>query len=256
MPLSLAASRFGPAAALGPKARFPMSFSMAFQPIVDVDRGEAFAYEALVRGPSGEGAGHVLAALTPGNQADFDARCRACAIETAERLGLQAALSINILPATVATPGADVEQTAAAAAAAGLPHERIILELTEHEQVDVPLLGRIVEAHRRHGFRTAIDDFGAGHSGLSMLAAFRPDIVKLDMSLVRGLDADRAKRIIVAAVARMCEDLEVELVAEGIETVEEYRALADLGVRLMQGYLLAKPVFEALPPPALIGLAA
>lgn len=230
-----------------------MSFSMAFQPIVDIDRGEAYAYEALVRGVGGEGAGHVLGALTHDNQADFDVRCRSCAIETAGRLGLRSSLSINILPATVAAPGADVDHTAAAAAAAGLPHDRIILELTEHERMDVAFLGRMVEAHRAHGFRTAIDDFGAGHSGLSMLACFRPDIVKLDMSLVRGLDADPAKRIIVAAVVRMAEDLGVELVAEGIETVEEYGVLADLGVRLMQGYLLAKPVFEALPMPAIVG---
>ena len=139
----------------------------------------------------------------------------------------------------------------AAAEKLAFPADRIILEFTEGEEIgDHAHLARMVAAYRKLGFRTAIDDFGAGYSGLTLLAKFQPDIIKLDMELVRGVDADRVRRTIVASIQRMCEDLGITLVAEGIETAQEYRALRDLGVDLLQGYLFAKPAVEALPSPA------
>jgi EAL domain-containing protein (putative c-di-GMP-specific phosphodiesterase class I) len=84
---------------------------------------------------------------------------------------------------------------------------------------------------------------------LRLLAEFQPDFVKIDMDLVRGVDRDRARRAIVANVLRMMRDLEIEVVCEGVETVDEYQCLRDLGVRLMQGYLFAKPAFAALAAP-------
>ena len=97
------------------------------------------------------------------------------------------------------------------------------------------------------GFKTAMDDFGAGYAGLGLLSKFQPDIVKLDMALLRDIDTDRAKRTIVQHTLSMFRDLNIEPVCEGIETVGEYDALRDLGVSLMQGYLLAKPAIAALP---------
>jgi predicted signal transduction protein with EAL and GGDEF domain len=96
-----------------------------------------------------------------------------------------------------------------------------------------------------------LDDFGAGHAGLNLLARFQPDIIKLDMDLVRDLDASLPKRIIIDAVVKMCADLGVRVIAEGIETQDELDALRTLGVRYIQGYLFAKPAFEALPAVAL-----
>jgi len=238
----------------GSASGFPIPFTMAFQPIVDAGAGAPFAYEALVRGQAGEGAAPILAAVTPDNRDDFDRGCRTCAMQLAARLGLMksdAALSINMLPQTTSDPESRIEQSIEAAETAGVPAGRIIFELTEHERVDVRQLQRIIETHRRHGFRTAIDDFGAGHSGLSLLAAFQPDIVKLDMALVRGIDQSRVRRVIVSAVARMCADLDIVLVAEGIETAQECAALQDLGVTLMQGYFFARPAVEAFPDPVL-----
>jgi EAL domain-containing protein (putative c-di-GMP-specific phosphodiesterase class I) len=97
------------------------------------------------------------------------------------------------------------------------------------------------------GFGTAIDDFGAGHAGLGLLARFQPDTVKLDMELVRGLDESLAKRIIVGGIVGMCSKMEIRLVAEGVETQGELDALRALGVRYAQGYLFARPGFEHLP---------
>ncbi len=100
------------------------------------------------------------------------------------------------------------------------------------------------------GFRTAIDDFGAGYAGLNLLAAFQPDLVKLDMALVRGIDADRARRTIVDHVVRMCVELGIAVVGEGVETRDEAAALRDLGIDLQQGYLYARPQLGMLPEPS------
>ena len=87
----------------------------------------------------------------------------------------------------------------------------------------------------------------AGHAGLNLLARFQPDIIKIDMELVRGLDESLPKRIIIAGIVRMCAELGITVIAEGIETEGELAALRQIGVRYIQGYLLARPAFEALP---------
>ena len=108
-------------------------------------------------------------------------------------------------------------------------------------------LKSIFTEYRRQGFRTAIDDFGAGYSGLNLLAEFQPDILKLDMALVRNLHQDPVREAIVKGVLGVCETLGIEVIAEGIEHPEELRRLRELGVYLFQGYLLARPAFEAVP---------
>lgn len=234
-------------------AGFELPITMAFQPIVDASTGAVFAHEALVRGANGEGALSVLAQVSDTNRYAFDQQCRVTAIELAAQLKMAdqgANLSINFLPNAVADAGACTRLAKATADALKLPTNRIIFEFTEGEPVDNPEhLGRIIAAYRDAGFRTAIDDFGAGYSGLTLLAKFQPDIVKLDMELVRGIDSDRVRRSIVASIRRMCDELGIVLVAEGIETLGEYAILRDLGVSLLQGFLFAKPQTEALPIP-------
>jgi len=109
-------------------------------------------------------------------------------------------------------------------------------------------LRTILEVYKRQGFQTAIDDFGAGYAGLNLLAEFQPDIIKLDMALVRGIDANRARQAIVAGIIGICRLLHITVIAEGIETSAELQTLRELGVFLVQGYLFARPAFEALPP--------
>jgi len=234
-------------------AQFPIPITMAFQPIVDIKTGRAFAHEALVRGVDGAGAAQVLGHLTPGNRWAFDEACRVKSVELAGALGLgapgeDALLSINFLPNAVVDPAGSVASTLEAAERAGLAPGRILFEFTEHEPIEPGHLQSILKTYRAMGFQTAIDDFGAGYSGLSLLSQFQPDIVKLDMGLVRCLDLDRVKRTIVAHIVRLSADLGVTVVAEGIETVGEYETLVDLGVTLFQGYLFARPTFEGLSP--------
>lgn len=97
------------------------------------------------------------------------------------------------------------------------------------------------------GFGTALDDFGAGYAGLNLLARFQPDLIKIDMDLIRHIDMERAKAAIVASVSRLAADLGITVIAEGIETDAELRALRELGINLIQCYLLAKPAFKTLP---------
>lgn len=223
---------------------------MAFQPIVDLRDGVPFAYEALVRGPAGEGAATVLAQVTDQNRYAFDQQCRVSAISWAAKLDLPATgarLSINFLPNAVYEPRACIRATLAAAMEHSFPTDRIIFEFTEQEELDTAHILNILRAYKAMGFWTAIDDFGAGHSGLGLLASFQPDIVKLDMNLIRGIDTDRPRRTIVAHTLQMLDGLGVMAVCEGIETEAELAVLADLGLRYAQGYLLARPAFQALP---------
>jgi EAL domain-containing protein (putative c-di-GMP-specific phosphodiesterase class I) len=105
----------------------------------------------------------------------------------------------------------------------------------------------IIRSYREQGFRTAIDDFGAGHSGLNLLAGFQPDLIKLDMALMRAIDRDRVRQAIVRGIVGVAEEIGCEVIGEGIETEEELNTLRGLGIRLVQGFLLARPAFEQLP---------
>lgn len=233
---------------------FDIEFSMAFQPIVDLRSKGIFAYEALVRGPNGEPAASILARVDDRNRYGFDQACRVRAVELAAALGLPATgagLSINFSPGAVYHPETCLRPTLRAAERLRFPLDRLIFEVTEGERVGDPAhLVSIIEAYRRHGFRTAIDDFGAGYAGLNLLAEFQPDLIKIDMELTRGIDSRPVARTIVAAVVEACRRLDIAVVAEGIETAAEARTVQELGIPLMQGFLFARPGFEELPAPA------
>ncbi len=223
-------------------------FTMAFQPIVDVSSRSVFGYEALVRGVNQESAGSILGRVTAENLYSFDQTCRIKAIDLASRLGLEGMLSINFLPNAVYRPETCIRATLEAAHEVGYPTDKLMFEVTEGEQVlDREHLKSIFAEYKRQGFTTAIDDFGAGHSGLNLLADFQPDVLKIDMALTRGIDADRVRWVIVGGIVHVCEALSIRVIAEGIETRDEYLALSDLGVALQQGYYFARPGFESLP---------
>lgn len=227
--------------------------AMAFQPIIDSKTGEVFAFEALVRGIRGESAGEVLSNVTRENRYAFDQQCRVAAIKGAVDAGILqtgAKLSINFLPNAVYSPEACIQLTLKTAREVGFPSERLIFEFTENEQiVDTDHVQRIVATYRKMGFATALDDFGAGHAGLGLLAKFQTDLIKLDMDLIQGLAMNEARRLVVKGVVDIAKALDIVVIAEGIETNDDFRVLRDLGVRLMQGYLFAKPGFRSLPLP-------
>jgi EAL domain-containing protein (putative c-di-GMP-specific phosphodiesterase class I) len=218
---------------------------------VDAETDSVYAYEALVRGPHGEPAQTVFRQVSRDNLHAFDLSCRKRALTLATELGFlagSAKLSINFLPGAILDPAACLGTTLDTTRRLGIPHDRLIFEIVESEEVmDLPRLRRIVGEGRLLGFKVAIDDFGAGHASLKMLADFPTDIIKLDMALIRNLHERGAAQAIVNAMIALARTLGSELIAEGVEKVEEYDALRDCGVSLMQGYLFARPAFESLP---------
>ena len=233
---------------------------MAFQPIVDLHERKIFAYEALVRGPGGEPAGEVLSQVDDETRYAFDQQCRVAAIEGAVAAGILetgAMLSINFLPNAVYSPKACIQLTLKTARACGFPANRLMFEFTENERMaDTAHVANIVEAYADMGFATAIDDFGAGHAGLGLLANFRTSHMKLDMDLIRGVDSHAPRRSIVEGIVSMARLLGVTVIAEGIETEAEMRTLEAIGIRYIQGYYLARPAFKELPRISFAELAA
>lgn len=231
----------------GSGERVGFRFDFAYQPIVDLGTRSIYAHEALVRGPGGEGASSVLAQVNQANRYRFDQACRVKAIKSAAQLGAAGRLSINFLPNAVYKPELCIRTTLEAARAHDFPVDRIIFEVTEGERVeDGPWLATILREYKRCGFLTAIDDFGAGFAGLTLLADFKPDLIKIDMELVRKVDTSASRQAIVRALVRLCDDMGIQVIAEGIETAGERDFLHDAGIRLMQGYLFGKPVFQGV----------
>lgn len=232
----------------------PLNFliSMAFQPIVDIRDKSIFAYEALVRGKDGAGAGEVLSWVNDDNRYTFDQTCRIKAIEWASKLSIDTRLSINFLPNAVYQPKSCIRATIEASERFGFDLDKIMFEVTEGEPVKDPdHLKNIFQEYQNRNFITAIDDFGAGYAGLNLLTHFKPDVIKLDMDLCMGIANDEIKQSILIGIFYTAKKLGIEMIAEGIETVEDYKYLKKLGIYLMQGFLFSKPGFESLPEPDL-----
>lgn len=220
---------------------------MAFQPIVDARDESVFGYEALVRSMQGGSAAEVIARVRPEQLYRFDQTCRVKAIETAAGLGLRERLSINFFPNAVYEPATCIRLTLSAAQRCGFPTEKLIFETAESEKVhDQGHVTRIFRDYRARGFLTAIDDFGAGYAGLTLLANFQPDLVKLDIALVRGIHDDPVRQAIVRGMVGICAEIGSTVLAEGVQTAEEFRFLRTLGIPLYQGYLFGRPQLEAL----------
>jgi EAL domain-containing protein (putative c-di-GMP-specific phosphodiesterase class I) len=227
--------------------KLDFEFTFAYQPIVNIDTKSIYAHEALVRGINGESAYSILSRVNDTNRYQFDQACRVEAIRVAAALGMRELLSINFLPNAVYKPEACIQTTFEAARKYHFPIEQIIFEVTEGEQViNRPHLVNIFREYKRFGFRTAIDDFGAGYAGLNLLSEFQPDIIKIDMDLIRDIDTLSAKQSIVRGIVSICVELNIKVLAEGIETVAERDFLTSLGIQLMQGYLFCKPAFQAI----------
>jgi EAL domain-containing protein (putative c-di-GMP-specific phosphodiesterase class I) len=216
------------------------SMWMAFHPIVDVSRCRVFGYEALMRTrePSLPHPGAVLnAAERLGRLPEVGGRVRVLCAEAFEGAPADALLFVNLHPRDLLDN--DLYE-------AGSPLTRmagrVVLEITERSAIDdVKDLQARIAVLRYHGFRIAIDDLGAGYAGLSSFVALGPDIVKLDMSLVRGVHLSEIRKRLIGSMAKLCTDMAIGIVAEGVEVREEAESLRLLGCDLLQGYLFAKP---------------
>ena len=230
-------------------APLEIEISMAFQPIVDVLNNNIYAYEALVRGTAGQSAAYVFEHVNNTNLYSFDQQCRTTAIALASKLGMESKLSINFMPNAVYEPSRCIRSTLAAAEQYQFPLEKLIFEFSEIEPVrDSHHIKKIVDYYCDTGFTVALDDFGAGYSGLKLLAEVDVDMIKIDRSLIANIDSDKRKRTLLKGIIFSANELNISVLAEGVEREEEFKTLYKLGISLFQGYWFAKPAFESLPP--------
>lgn len=223
-------------------------FTMAYQPIVDVKAQSIFAQEALVRGLNGEGAGSVFEQVNLQNLYRFDQTCRVKAIEIASRFDRDSLISINFMPRAIYKPELCIRTTLEAAKVYSVDPKRLMFEFSETERVDdFSHLKHVIDFYREMGFKTAMDDFGSGYSGLNALTEFKPDLIKLDIQLIQNIDHSKTRFSIIKSIKTMCDDLDIQIIAEGVETLEEKQTLEGLGIELQQGFLFARPSFEHLP---------
>jgi EAL domain-containing protein (putative c-di-GMP-specific phosphodiesterase class I) len=220
---------------------------MVYQPIVSWSRKRAFGYEALVRS-SETTLPHPGAIFEAAEQlartGDLGRRIRAKCGLPVSALDPDVTLFVNL-------HSRDLLDDALYEVNAPLTEfaQRTVLELTERAAIDgISDIADRIAALRRLGFRIAVDDIGAGYSGLNSFATVQPDFVKLDITLVRGLDSDPVRRRLVRLLAELCSDLGIFVVAEGVETTRERDALIDLGIDLLQGYLFARPAAPFVKP--------
>jgi EAL domain-containing protein (putative c-di-GMP-specific phosphodiesterase class I) len=222
-------------------------FSIAFQPIVDISTHTVFSQEALVRGPNNESAFSVLSKINRENIYKFDQSIRVRTIQMASKLDIQSKININFFPNAVYKPESCIRTTLEACELYNVPKDRLIFEVTEGERIpDYEHLKKIFNEYRKIGLHTAIDDFGEGYSGLNLLSEFLPEYIKLDMKLIRDIHISKPKRVIVSAIVDVCHQLDIIVIAEGVEIIEEFNVLREIGIKFYQGYLFAKPSFESL----------
>lgn len=232
-------------------------FTMAFQPIFDIATGQVFAHEALVRSPAGGPAAEVMRHVHRRTRYSFDRKCRIKAIAMAAALGLDSRLSLNCMPDVVMDPDTCIRATLIAADHYGLDPARLIFEFDErHYLRDPQHLRAVMAGYRRHGFLTAIDNFSTGFAGLGALCDRQTDMIKLDRTLIHGIDSDAERQRIVRSIAGLCADLGLLCIAEGVESQVEFDALRHLGVAHIQGCYLREPLMERLCGKALVPLPA
>jgi EAL domain-containing protein (putative c-di-GMP-specific phosphodiesterase class I) len=216
------------------------SMWMAFQPVVNKSERRIFGYEALMRTREASlpHPGAVLSAAERlGRLNDLGRRVRSLSAAAFEQAPSGAALLVNLHTQDLLDP--ELYETSSPLSKIA---SRVILEITERSTIDdVKDVASRTEVLRCQGFRIAIDDLGAGYAGLSSFVALEPNIVKLDMSLVRGVDRSSIRQRLVGSMTALCKEMGMSVIAEGVETVAERDSVCSLGCDLLQGYLFAKP---------------
>jgi EAL domain-containing protein (putative c-di-GMP-specific phosphodiesterase class I) len=223
------------------------SVSVVFQPIVSVATGSCTACECLIRGDREgvpvEAESLLSAARVLGVSHELDLAAWRAALQNGRALmqnGL--ALFLNFTPSSVHNSTFDVRKTKAMCREMGVDMSQLVFELTEAEKVqDFAFLKCVMEEYRAEGAKIALDDLGSGYSSILRLADLRPDYVKLDQRLVHGAFGDRLRSVLLKAVTEASRELDIRVVAEGVETEDDLKFCADIGVDLVQGYFLARP---------------
>ena len=230
-------------------ARFENShIQFAFQPIIDTFKGKITSLEALIRSDDGKFPEAILDCLDGEEKYKFDLESKAIAIaQGAKLLNPSQSLSINLCPGAMTYLPDVGEYLCKLLGESGLKPEQLVLEVTETEIIkENDAFFEAVERVRSRGIRIAIDDFGAGYAGLSLLADFSPDKIKLDRKITTGIHESGHRQAITEAVLEFANAMGIPLVVEGVETIEEWLWLQHMGVQRFQGFLFAKPCLNGI----------
>ncbi len=217
-----------------------------FQPIINLQDGHIFGYEALIRGPKGTDLYRPMAlfdAAEHGNMvAWFDMACLEQAFLQASQLGLKHKLFVNVEAEGLEALCTHDRPIGMRARESGMRADQIVIEITERQTLDdFPRLMDSIRKLREEGFRIAVDDAGAGYNSLQLIAELHPDFVKIDRALVRSLDVNGPRRGLLGTLVRYCRQIGTSILCEGAETWEELSTLIDIGVQYGQGYLIGRP---------------
>ncbi|MFJ9989417.1 bifunctional diguanylate cyclase/phosphodiesterase [Pseudomonas putida] len=227
------------------------SIHSLFQPIICLSERRILGYEALSRGPSNSPLHSPLnlfaIARQAGRLSELEVLCRENACRRFSELGLEGKLFLNVSPESLLEPHYPSGRTLKMLEQVGLQPSRVVIELTEQTPTDdFQLLSNALHHYRDMGFSIALDDLGAGYSSLRLWSELRPDYVKIDRHFIDGIHQDPLKREFVGSILQIARASKAQVVAEGIELGEELTVLADMGVDLLQGYLLGRP--QEFPP--------
>jgi diguanylate cyclase (GGDEF)-like protein len=222
-----------------------------FQPIVSLSERRILGYEALTRGPSNSPLHSPVnlfgVARHAGRLSELELACRTSACRAFSEQKLEGKLFLNVSPDSLLEPTHQPGRTLKLLQNYGIPPSQVVIELTEQSPTeDFSLLYTALHHYRAMGFSIALDDLGAGYSSLRLWSELRPDYVKIDRHFIDGIHQDAVKREFVGSILQMAKASRAQVIAEGIELVEELTVLAEMGVDLLQGYLLSRP--QEKPP--------
>src|SRR5574343_1514202 len=217
-----------------------------FQPIIDFRLRAILGYEALIRGPEGSSLQRpdqlFAAAARSGLSLDLEHACREASLRAFAAQRLAGRLFLNVTPSCLPEQRLMNGHTRDLLSELGIAPNRIVLELTENQQItDMPGIIAAFLHYRGRGFQIAIDDLGEGFANLRMWSELRPEFVKIDKHFVSGIAGDRIKFHFVRAMQDLAEICNASLVAEGIECVEDFICLRDMGIACGQGYFIGHP---------------
>ncbi|WP_339487206.1 bifunctional diguanylate cyclase/phosphodiesterase [Pseudomonas sp. EL_65y_Pfl2_R95] len=222
-----------------------------FQPIVSLSERRIIGYEALTRGPSNSVLHSPVNLFSVARQAgrlsELEMACRKSACQHFSEQKLEGKLFLNVSPDSLLEPNHRPGRTLQLLQAFGISPNNVVIELTEQTPTDdFALLDTALHHYRAMGFSIALDDLGAGYSSLRLWSELRPDYVKIDRHFIDGIHLDSVKREFVGSILKMAQASRATVIAEGIELEEELAVLCEMGVDLLQGYLLCRP--QEQPP--------
>ena len=217
-----------------------------FQPVVSLENGDIFGYEALTRTESNSVLHFFKKADKEEKSWQLEKLCRKLILKNARRMGIKSHISVNINPDIMSDEDFHEGYTKKLLEKYSIDPHKIILEITEYcSKKDSSLLSEIINHYKIQNFKIALDNVGSAYSGLERICVLNPDFIKIDMNIIRGIESDEIKKSMVKSLVQFCRESGILLIAVGVESASELDFLLRTGVNFAQGFFIGKP--EIIP---------